>query len=202
MVKGERTEPTIKTIKVLIEALNLDIIDVLQCLGMGEFLKDLFYEGYTHPTELKELLLQSNVIIKTDSNEIKASNKQKELVSALVSDLYKAALQGGGFEDFNNKATGYAENLHFMINNEKYVIELEDGETNLELNIKKMIEKYGIKKEDILNDLKDIDVKALHDYDSSIPLFLMGEDWLCERKGNIICVNDKVSEIRKTFRRK
>ena len=89
-----------------------------------------------------------------------------------------------------------------MINNEKYVIELEDGETNLELNIKKMIEKYGIKKEDILNDLKDIDVKALHDYDSSIPLFLMGEDWLCERKGNIICVNDKVSEIRKTFRRK
>ena len=183
------------------DALNLDTIEVLQSLGMGEFLKDLFYEGYTQPTELKELLLQSNVIIKTDSNEINVSDKQKELISALVSDLYKAALQDG-FEDFSNMATGYAANLRFMINNEKYVIELEDGETNLELNIKKMIEKYGIKKEDILNDLKDIDIKALREYDSSIPLFLMGEDWLCERQGNIICVNDKVSEIRKTFRRK
>lgn len=201
MVKGERTEPSIKTIKVLIDALNLDTVKVLQSLGMGEFIKDLFYEGYTQPTDLNELLLQANVIIKIDSSEIKASGKQKKLVSALVSDLYKAALQDG-FEDFNNKAIGYAENLRFLINNEIYVIELEDGETSLELNIKKMIEKYGIKKEDILNDLKDIDIKALREYDSPIPLFLVGEDWLCDRQGNTIYVNDKVSEIRKTFRRK
>lgn len=201
LVKGERTEPTIKTIKVLMEALNLDVIDVLRSLGMGEFLKELYYEGFTQPIDITDLLLQANVIIRTDTNEIKVSKKQKGLISSLVSDLYKVALQGG-FEDFNHRVMGYAENLRSVINNEKYVIELEDDETCLELNIEKMIETYGIKKADILDDLKDVDVKALYNYDSSIPMFLMGEDWLCEREENTIYVKDKVSEIRKTFRKK
>ncbi len=206
LVKGKQNgskkyDPTTKTVKMLMETLNLDITDVLKSLGMEQALKDLFYEGYNHPTEIKELLLQANFFIQTDSGEISPSKKQKGLVGALVTDFFKVAQDNSSFENFSMKAVGYAENLSSLINLEKYIIELEEAEVHLEVNIEAMVEKYGIKKEDVLADLKDIDVRALNESDLSIPLFLMGDDWLCEREGNTILVREKISQLRNVYRK-
>lgn len=206
LVKGKEKgsnnyDPTTKTVKILMETLNLDISDVLKSLGMEQYLKDLYYGGYNQPTDLQELLLESNILIKTDSGELRPSKRQKRLIGDFVSDLCKIALNGGSFESFSNEAVGYAEKLHSLINYEKYVIELEDEEIHLELNIEVMVEQYGIKKEDILEDVNGIDVRALYESDLSI-LFLMGEEWICEKvKDDTILIKEKVSQLRKAFRK-
>ncbi|WP_251553983.1 helix-turn-helix domain-containing protein [Neobacillus muris] len=207
LVKGKQNgskkyDPTTKTVKILMDTLNLEITDVLKSLGMEQSLKHLYDERFNQPTDLKELLVQANIIIKTDSGVLQPSKRQKKLIGDLVDDFCKVAQDDGSFENFSMKAVGYAENLRFLISQEKYVIELEDAEIQLEVNIEVMVEKYGIKKEDVLEDLQQVDLKALYHADSSIPLFLLNEDWICEREGNTIVVRDKISELRNAYRKK
>lgn len=194
-------DPTTKTVRVLMDALNLDIRDVLNSLNMGEYLKELFYEGFNQPIEFDELLLNTDILIEVESGHLKPTRKQKNLIINFVSELYKAVLDEE-FEKFSINAIGYVHELKNIINEEKHLIELQGGEFHLNLNIEVMVKKYGYKKEEIIEDIKNINMMALYNTDLSFPLYLLGEDWICEKVGETIIVKEKVSELRKLYRKK
>jgi transcriptional regulator with XRE-family HTH domain len=205
LVKGKQNngsyDPTTKTVKVLMDALQLDIVEVLQSIGFGEPLKDLYYEGFIQPVELKELLLYADLFLEMESIKLKTSRRQKKLIGDFIYDLFEAATDQEKLESFSSKSLEYAKKLGEFIAQDEFVIELGFLEDNFEINVEVMIKKYEITKEEIIKDLNKLDTEALFDADSSFPLFLVGEHWLCEKNDSIITVIDKISELSKLYRK-
>jgi transcriptional regulator with XRE-family HTH domain len=205
LVKGKQNkgsyDPTTKTVKVLMDALQLDIVEVLQSIGFGEPLKDLYYEGFIQPIELKDLLLHADFFIETETSKLKTSRRQRKLLGDFIYELYEATMDRENLEVFSSKTFDYAKKLGEFIAEDEFVIELGVLEDDFEINVEVMIKKYEITKEEIIKDLNKLDTEALFDADSSFPLFLVGEHWLCEKNDSIITVIDKISELSKLYRK-
>ncbi|RDW18785.1 helix-turn-helix domain-containing protein [Oceanobacillus chungangensis] len=193
---GKRTEPSISIVMVLIESLDLSMQEVFESLDMG-YIYNKAMKG-SMPIVLPNDLNKLNLAVATENDTINLSEAQKQLIGKIIVDLYEIALN---FEPsyFEKKAEGYVLSLNEILEKELYLIELEDQGFKLFFNIKVMVEKYNLQKEDIKSSLEHINIKALYNTNTSIPLPILDEYWSIEREKDQIIIVDKFSETLKPY---
>ncbi|MBD7937603.1 helix-turn-helix transcriptional regulator [Cytobacillus sp. Sa5YUA1] len=196
--RGERTEPSINIVMVLIQALGLSLKEVFESLEMG-YIYDKAIHGDTDtafvlPHDLNKL----NLVVATEKDDISMSDEQKQLIGKMIVDLYEITLHGEP-SYFENKAAGYVLSLGGLLEKELYLIELEDQGFKLFFDVRVMVSKYNLLKGDIKSSLENINIKALHNTEMSIPLPIIGEYWATTRENDRIIIVDKVSETLKPY---
>lgn len=194
--RGERTEPSINIVMVLIQALGLSLKEVFESLEMG-YIYDKAIHGDTAfvlPHDLNKL----NLVVATEKDDISMSDEQKQLIGKMIVDLYEITLHGEP-SYFENEAAGYVLSLGGLLEKELYLIELEDQGFKLFFDVRVMVSKYNLLKGDIKSSLENINIKALHNAEMSIPLPILDEYWSTVREKDKIIIVDKVSETLKPY---
>lgn len=194
--RGERTEPSINIVMVLIQALGLSLKEVFESLEMG-YIYDKAILGdsaFVLPYDLNKL----NLVVATEKEDIPMSDEQKKLVGKMIVDLYAITLHGEPTY-FENEAVGYVLSLGEILEKELYLIELEDQGFKLFFDVRVMVSKYNLLKGDIKTSLENINIKALYNTEMSIPLPILDEYWSTVREKDKIIIVDKVSETLKPY---
>ncbi|GER74816.1 helix-turn-helix domain-containing protein [Weizmannia acidilactici] len=195
---GKRTEPSISCVMVLIEALGLSLKEVFESLKMEHIYERAVHSGMS--IVLPDDLYKFNMVVATENGNIPLSKAQKQLIGQIIVDLYEITLHSEPTY-FEDKAVGYVLRLGETLEKEQYLIEVEDQGFKLFFNIKVMVEKYNLRKEEIKSSLERINIKALYnaDADMSIPLPILDEYWATKREKEEIVIIDKVSETLKPY---
>ncbi|WP_400244964.1 multiprotein-bridging factor 1 family protein [Niallia sp. JL1B1071] len=196
--RGERTEPSISVVMVLIQVLGLSLKEVFESLEMG-YIYDKAIQGNTATTlVLPHDLNKLNLVVTTEKDEISMSDEQKQLIGKMIADLYEITLYGEP-SYFENESAGYVLSLGRILEKDLYLIELENQGFKLFFDVRVMVSKYNLLKYDIKSSLENINIKALYNTEMSIPLPILDEYWSTVREEDKIIIVDKVSETLKPY---
>lgn len=196
---GKRKDPTTQSLKVIIQTLGLPFTDVLETLGMENFLQETNTEDKSKAElVLPEELLNLKISLQTDQISIILSDNQKKLLGDMIVDLYKITLTGEPTY-FENKAAGYVLKLADILEQDLYFIEVTKEDIQLIFNVGIMVRKYKINKDDIQQEIEKLNFVALSNSPSSFPLILAGESWMASKDKKAITIQDKISEITKSY---
>ena len=194
---GKRTEPSLSIVMILIEALGLSLKEVFESLDMG-YIYDKAIHGsmaLVLPDDLDKL----DIAVAIGEEKVPMSDEQKQLIGKMIVNLYEVTL----FNDptyFENEAVGYVLSLGELLDKELYLIEMEDQGFKLLFDIKIMVDKYNLLKEDIKASMEHLNIKALYNTNNmSIPLLIVDDYWMTSRENDKLIIVDKISETFKPY---
>lgn len=196
---GKRKDPTTQSLKVIIETLNLPFADVLKALGMEKFLnEEIIVEEGNSELVLPEGLKEVEISLPREQGDIILSDKQKTLLGELIVDLYEITLIGNPTY-FEDKAASYVLKLNGILEHDLYCVEVTKEDIQLTFDVGVLVRKYKIGKKEIQPEVEKLNFAALSNAGSTFPLVLAGESWMASKEGNKITIQDKISEITKSY---
>lgn len=193
---GSRKEPTVSTLKALIDALDLSLEEVLSSLNMA----NIFNESLTikTPIRIPDDLSKLEFIVPMYEDDVILSDAQTSLLGKIFVNFYRLAAREQ-IDDAEKLTSNYLYELSKTIAIDQYLISLQDKYYTVVFDVQVLIQKYCYYKKEIEMELNQLELKTIHSRGDIIPLELFGEYWLVKRDNDILRIIGKVSEVAKNF---
>lgn len=194
--KGRRLDPSVSTLKAVIDTLEIPFDEAMDSLNMKRIYKQsiLKNSSITIPDDLESM----KVTVSHNGSKTRLTDAQKSLLGNMLVKCYDA-VEIGNPDYFESVAIEYIFELSALLEKERYLVEMKSNEFVLTFNVAVMMDKYSFTKNEITIQLEKLDLNAIYLNQTAMPLFLFGEHWMTERSADELKITDKVSVLAQSY---